>query len=105
MADFVWSDDSRRHEIVNLVQTDLLRPEFLPDRIKTFDASFDEHKRNFRFVHLFLDAGGDVLQKRFVLRTPFLELLGKFAIVFRMEMAKRKFFKLAARLTHAEAVR
>ncbi len=54
MANFIRSDDPRGDQIVNLIQTDLLAPQFFPDRIEPLDASFDEHKRHFRFVHLLL---------------------------------------------------
>jgi hypothetical protein len=78
----IRSDDPRRNQIVNLVQADLLGAQFFPDRIETFDASFDQDERHFRLVHLLFDAGSDALQKRFVLGTSFFELFGEFAIVF-----------------------
>src|SRR5690349_949942 len=42
MAHFVRSNDSRGDEIVDLVETNLLRAQFFPDRVETLDASFDE---------------------------------------------------------------
>src|ERR1041384_8522776 len=56
MAHFVWSDDPGGDEIVNLIESDPLRAQFFPARIKTFYSAFDEDKRHFRLVHLLFDA-------------------------------------------------
>src|SRR6185295_8044405 len=96
MAHFIWRDDSGRDEIVNLIETDLLRAKFFPDRIESLHAAFDEDKRHFRLVHLFFDTGGDPFQERFVLRASFFELLRQFAIVVGMKMSKREILEFAA---------
>src|ERR1051326_6035223 len=101
----VRCDDANGDEVVNLIEIDLLRPQFLPDLIEPLHPSLDADKRHYRFGHLLFDTRRHDTEKRLVLRAPFFELFREFAIVFGMKMAKGKVLKLAAQLTHSESMR
>src|ERR1043165_1918011 len=105
MAHFVGRDDARCDQIVNLIETNLLRTQFFPDRIESFDAAFEEHERHFSFVHLLFDTRRHALEEGFVFRTTFFQLFGELAIVFRVQVAKREILELAAQFTHSEPMR
>src|SRR6185369_15719938 len=92
------------YEIVNLIETDLLRAQFFPDRIESFDTPFHAHKRHFRFRHLLFYPRGNCGEKGFVFRTPFFELFRELAIVFGMKMTEREVLEFAAQLTHSESM-
>src|SRR5688572_17694411 len=105
VTDLIGRDDADGNEVVDLIETDLLPAQFLPDRIKSFDAAFYQDERHFRLVHLLFNACGYARYERFVLRTPLLELFREFTIVVRMQVTKREIFEFASQLTHAQPVR
>src|SRR5690242_9874021 len=105
VSHFIWRDDANGDQIINLIETDPLRAQFFPDRIESFDASFDAHKRHFGVLHLLLDAAGHHSEKRLIFGSSFFELFGELAIVFGMKVAKCEVLQLAAQLTHSESMR
>src|SRR5262245_19490430 len=105
MPYFVRGDDPCGHQIVNLIEADLLAPQFLPDRIESLDASFDKDERHLGFVHLLLDTTSDILQESLVLGTPFFKLFGELAIIFGMKMPEREILELTAQFTHSQTMR
>src|SRR4030095_15977188 len=105
MANLVWRNHPRGHEIVNLVQTNLLPAKFLPDGIEPFDSTFNADKWDVGLAHLLFDSRRDAAEKCFIFRAPFLQLLSQLTIVIRIKMTKRQILELAAQLTHAEPVR
>src|SRR6185295_5539120 len=98
-------NDSGGNEIVNLVQADALTFQFLPDGIKSLNTSLDNNERYLRLLHLLFDSRSHAFEKRFVLRSPFLQLFSQLPVVFGMKVAEREVFKLSAQFTHTKAVR
>src|SRR5438445_13474345 len=88
MPYLVWRNHARRHEIVNLIETYLLPPELLPDRIESLDSAFDANEGRVRLAHLFLNVGRHATEKFFVFRAALLELDRKLAIILRMQVLK-----------------
>ena len=72
MTHLVRSDDTRRDQIVDLIEFDLLPFQLFPNRVKAFDTSLDDRDRHFRFVQFFLDPRSDGFQKCFVLAAALL---------------------------------
>src|SRR6266705_5101578 len=105
MSYLVWRNHARRHEIVNLIETYLLPPELLPDRIKSLDSALDANEGGVRLAHLFLDVGRHTTQELFVFGPTLLELRRQLAIVFRVQVLKREVLQFAAQLAHAYPVR
>src|SRR5438128_6562862 len=105
MPYLVWRNHARGHEIVDLIETYLLAPQLLPDRIESLDSAFDANEGRVRLTHLFLDVGRHATQELLVFRPAFLELRRKLAIVFRVQVLKCEVLQFATQLAHAQPVR
>src|SRR5688572_33293248 len=103
VPNLVGSNDANGYQIINLIECDLLASQFFPDGIQTFYPAFNEDKRHLRVIHLLFNLGRDRVNERFVLGTPFFELLGELAVIFGMKMKKREIFHLTAQFAHAQA--
>src|SRR6266850_1279952 len=104
MPYFVWRNHASCHQIVDLIEIDLLLFQLFPDGIESLYPTFNTHERDTRFGHLCFDSFGHAGEKRFILCTPLLELLGQLSIVLGMQMTKCEIFQLTAELTHSQAV-
>ena len=72
MANLIGCDHPRRHQVINLIDINFLRVEFLPDRVDTFDAAFDPNERHVGLAHLLLNHSRHVIEKCFVRGAAFL---------------------------------
>ena len=61
MTNLVGRNDARGHQIVNLIQIDLLHAQLFPNRIKTLDATFEADERDTCFLHFLLNGSGNVV--------------------------------------------
>ena len=97
-------DDAQTHQVVDLVERDLLTLEFLIDGEGAFDTRLHA-RRNAFAAQLRFHGGAHLLQILFVVGPLILDGARNFGGRFGLNVDEGEIFQFAAHFTHAEAVR
>ena len=93
-----------RHEVVDLVELDLLAPQLQPDAVEALDSAVHRHYRHVRGVELGADLGGQRVDRPFG-GLPFrLDARTQRRVRRRLEVHEGQLFQLVLHFAHAEPV-